>query len=161
MHNQRVIQMRLEERLKLCKVQGDKAEHRFKKLMEAKGRFCLPSYQKQNIEDHIDFFVDDVGIDVKGNRHLNCIWLELNNVQGKDGWLKGKADYIVMDIKELKGFCFFKREDLLEYSLGITQVAKHKYEYNRLYTRSGRKDLLVQVKYNDIKHLQKGYLKYE
>ena len=72
--------MRLEERLRQCKVQGDKAEYRFKELMEAKGRFCLPSYPKQNMEDHIDFFVDDVGIDVKSNRHLDSIWLELNNV---------------------------------------------------------------------------------
>jgi hypothetical protein len=152
--------MRLEERLRQCKVQGNKAEHKFKELMDAKGRFCMPSYPKQNMEDHIDFFVDDVGIDVKGNRKLDCIWLELNNVQGKPGWLRGKADFIVMDIKELKGFYFFPRIDLLDYCSNITETAKHKFEYNKLYTRHGRKDLLVQVRYNDIKHLQKGFIKY-
>jgi hypothetical protein len=153
--------MTLEERLAQCNQEGEKAEQHFKRLMEAKGKFVLPSTRDQNIYEHVDFWVDDKGIDVKGNRHLDCIWLELNNVQGKDGWLKGKADYIVFDVVELKQFCFFNRTDLLNYCNNITGRAISKDDFNKLYTRFGRKDLLVKVRYDDIKNLQVGFLSYK
>lgn len=151
---------KLRDRLAQCNIEGLKAEQHFKLLMEAEGKFVLPATGEQNIFDHVDFWVDDKGIDVKGNRHLDCIWLEINNVKGKSGWLRGQADYIVFDIKELKQFCFFNRTDLLAYCEQITDRAVSKDDFNKLYTRFGRKDLLVKVRYDDIKDLQKGYLSY-
>jgi hypothetical protein len=152
--------MNLRERLAECNRQGEKAEQHFKRLMEAEGRFVLPATGEQNIFEHVDFWVDNKGIDVKGNRHLDCIWLEINNVKGKEGWLRGKADYIVFDIHELKQFCFFNRTDLLAYCQKITERADSKDDFNKLYTRFGRQDLLVKVRYDDIKHLQQGVLSY-
>tara|TARA_R100000773_G_C4147906_1_gene71324 strand:+ start:15 stop:536 length:522 start_codon:yes stop_codon:yes gene_type:complete len=163
----------LRERLNNCKFEGDKAEDHFKQLMEARGYFVLPATKEQNIKDHVDFWVDhkDIneqqkvshyyGVDVKGNRHLDCIWLEIKNVLGNKGWLEGEAEYIVFDIKELKGFCFYRRTDLLDYCQKITKYAQSKEDYNKFYTRSGRKDKLVKVKHKHIKHLQKGIIKYE
>tara|TARA_B100001939_G_scaffold325237_1_gene317830 strand:+ start:471 stop:935 length:465 start_codon:yes stop_codon:yes gene_type:complete len=153
--------MNLRDRLKQCNLEGQKTEERFKQLMDAKGKWCLPSTKEQNIYDHIDFWIGEVGVDVKGNRHLECCWLELKNVIGKDGWLKGNADYIVMDIIELKSFIFFLRTDLLDYCQKITETTNDKKEFNKFYTRAGRKDLLVKVRYDDIKHLKKGVLNYE
>jgi len=110
--------------------------------------------------DHVDMFVNDVPIDVKGNRYANCIWLELTNVNGKDGWLKGKSKYIVMDVIDMNSFLVFKTKDLLEYCNNIVQIANSKNDYNMLYTRYGRKDQIIKVRYSDIKHLQKGKLTY-
>ena len=163
----------LRERLKNCKFEGDKAEDHFKQLMEARGYFVLPATKEQNMKDHVDFWVDRketnteqkvsdyYGVDVKGNRHLDTIWLELKNVLGDKGWLEGEAEYIVFDIKELKAFCFYKRTDLLEYCQKITKKAQSKWDYNKIYTRWGRADKLIKVQHKDIKQLQKGIMKYE
>ena len=153
--------MRLEDRLEQCRKEGDTTEQHFKKLMEAKGKFVLTATREQNIYDHVDFWIDDKGVDVKGNRHLDCIWLETKNVHGNRGWLEGEAEYIVFDVKELKGFCFFARTDLLSYCQKIDERTHTKDDFNKIYTRSGRKDQLVKVRYDDIKHLQKGFLKYK
>ena len=40
-------------------------------------------------------------------------------------------------------------------------LLKIKTEYKKLYTRQNRKDLLVKVKYQDIKHLQSQIISYE
>ena len=67
-------------------------------------------------------------------------WLEIQNVRGKDGWLKGEATYIVFDILDLKQFVFFKRRDLLEF------VSQFKEE-----TEDKQRRLLdIPTKYNSI-----------
>jgi hypothetical protein len=76
---------------------GYSTEKHFMNLLLSKGVNVTKSTKRQDIQDHIDIFIDDIGIDVKGNRHLECIWLEIQNVKGEDGWLKGKAKYIVFD----------------------------------------------------------------
>ena len=68
---------------------GISTEKHFMKLLLDKGVNVTKSTRQQDIDDHIDIFIDDIGIDVKGNRHLECIWLEIQNVRGEDGWLKG------------------------------------------------------------------------
>lgn len=141
--------------------QGKKAEELFKDLMIQRGNTCVKSSRYEDINYHIDFYVNEIGVDVKGNRHLETIWLELNNVKGLDGWLKGKAKYIVFDVVELKSFCFFCRVDLLNYVSSFTEIADSKKDYNKLYTRENRKDVLVKVRYGDIKHLQKQAITYE
>ena len=75
--------------------------------MEQKGYIVEKTTAYDDMQRHIDFYVNDQSVDVKGNRHLECIWLELKNVRGKDGWLNGSATYIVMDIKELMDNLYF------------------------------------------------------
>ena len=141
--------------------QGNDAEKKFKDLMELRGNICIKSSRSDDINKHIDFYVNQFSVDVKGNRHLETIWLELKNVKGNKGWLEGEADYIVFDVVELKSFCFFNTEKLFNYVKDIKEIAKDKKDYNKLYTRKERKDVLVKVRYNDIKHLEKQKIKYE
>lgn len=141
--------------------EGRKAEQVFSDLMIERGATCVKSSKHDDIHKHIDFYVDGHGVDVKGNRHLDCIWLELINVRGKRGWLNGEADYVVFDVKELGAFCFFYREDLLEAVRGIHKIAKSKGEFYKLYTREGRLDVLVKVHYDYIKHLELSRVPYD
>ena len=141
--------------------QGKKTEELFNKIMIERGNTCIKSSRYDDINYHIDYYVNEIGVDVKGNRHLDTIWLELKNVKGLDGWLNGRAKFIVFDVIELKSFCFFYRIDLLDYVSNINEIAENKKDYKKLYTRKDRKDVLVKVKYDDIKHLQKQSIKYD
>lgn len=140
--------------------EGNKAEEKFKELMNSRGNICLKSTKDEDMHRHIDFWVNEVPVDVKGNRHLECIWLEIKNVHGNKGWLHGDSFYIVFDVVELKSFCFFRTEKLLNWVKKITKTAKDKTEFNALYTRKDRKDVLVKVRYNEIKHLESFKIKY-
>ena len=143
-----------------CIAEGNNTETEFQALMESKGYKVEKTSANIDIHEHIDFYVNDMSVDVKGNRYLECIWLEMTNVRGKNGWLNGSATYIVMDIKELNQFIFFLREDLRDYCLSITDKTFSKYDFNKVYTRYGRKDEIIKVRYDDIKHLQKGNVYY-
>tara|TARA_A100000171_G_C2111994_1_gene135557 strand:+ start:239 stop:700 length:462 start_codon:yes stop_codon:yes gene_type:complete len=147
-------------RLNYSFYEGKKAENKFQQLMIERNNTCFKSNSHDDINKHIDFYVNDFTVDVKGNRHLNTIWLELKNVRGLKGWLECCADYIVFDIIELKGFCVFLRKKLFNYCLQFKDVAKDKTEYKKLYTRKDRKDLLIKVKYEHIKHLQTQIINY-
>lgn len=87
------------------------------------------STKDEDIYKHIDFWWDSprkgrIGIDVKGlnksNRHDSSYddeihWLELQNVNGKDGWLKGEAEYIAF--RTPNSIIFVNRKKLLEFAL--------------------------------------------
>ncbi len=141
--------------------EGNAAENKFKDLMLSRGNTCIKSSKSDDINNHIDFYVNKFSVDVKGNRHLETIWLEINNVIGNKGWLQGKADYIAFDVIELNSFCFFYTKDLFDYVKNIKEITIDKNDYQKLYTRKNRKDVLVKVKYNDIKHLEKQRIKYD
>ena len=64
--------------------EGNQTETNFKTLMENKGYKVEKTPANIDIHGHIDFYVNDVSVDVKGNRHLECIWLEMTNVRGKN-----------------------------------------------------------------------------
>ena len=126
--------------------EGTDTEKRFKTLIESKGYEVVKSSKKQDIRDHIDFYVNGYGIDVKG----------IQNVKGNDGWLKGKAKYIVFDILDLKSFVFFYREDLLRYVQQYKETTDSKNDYLKWYSRKkwDREDKIIKVKYDHIKHLE-------
>ena len=136
--------------------EGTDTEKRFKTLIESKGYEVVKSSKKQDIQDHIDFYVNGYGIDVKGRRYTKTIWLEIQNVKGKDGWLKGKAKYIVFDILDLESFVFFYREDLLKYVEQYKETTENKNDYLKWYSRKkwNREDKIIKVKYQHIKHLE-------
>jgi hypothetical protein len=141
---------------------GNKAEQVFFDIVKSKGVDIIKSSREDDIFKHIDFYINGVGIDIKSRRHLNCIWLERTNVHGKNGWLRGEAKYIGLEIVELKSFCFFKRIDLLEYVSRFNETTSSKDCYFKWYTRRdwNRKDEIIKVRYKDIHHLETKRLSY-
>lgn len=128
------------------------------------------SSKYEDTEKHIDFWWESpkkgkIGIDVKGikknKRNDNACddtiqWLELQNVQGKNGWLKGEADYIAF--RTFTNILFVKREKLLEFALECIKdkdisVGRNPNECYVPYQRYGRKDLIVKVKTTDLEKL--------
>jgi flagellar basal body rod protein FlgG len=158
-----------------CSAIGEKAEVVFAELATQKGYKVTPASREENIHKHIDFILSKeksskvFKIDVKArkknkrkdsNFNDDWLWLEFDNVQGKDGWLKGKATHIAF---EREGeFALVPRAELLEWSkkkiaennggritikAKVSSATKAKY---KLYTRWRRQDLLTQVAYDDM-----------
>lgn len=123
--------------------------------MESRGHKVVKASRKQDIYEHIDYFVNGKGFDVKGNRSLESIWLELDNVLGKKGWLRGSADYIAFRFNKLNQFMIFSTKDLLNFvTENVKEQGETNGEYMKFYTRRNRKDLIVRVSYDHIKHLK-------
>ena len=114
---------------------GKKTEEHFKELMISRGNKCVSSYN-DDLYKHIDFYVNGYGVDVKGKRRLNSIWLEIVNVRGYDGWLKGEADYIVFDFLDLNAYSVFKRKQLLKLVSNVTETTNSSKDYMKIYGRS-------------------------
>ena len=152
------------DRLKYSKKIGDATEKRYANLMIQKGKTVIKATKEQDMYDHIDYWVNGISVDVKGSRHLECIWLELTNINGNRGWLKGKAEYIMFDVIELSSFRAFKRLDLLRFiETNAIEHTDDKREYMKIYTRKkwNKLDEVVKVRYDHIKHLEKGFAQYE
>ena len=146
-----------QSRLDYCTNSGNFYEELFYKKVIEKGFDYRKSTNEEDWYMHIDCYVNNYGVDIKGNRHLETIWLEYTNVNGNKGWLRGKAFYIAMFIVELNCFSIYKRIDLLNYIKENTkQKTNNKKDYLKLYTRQkwGKKDEIVKVKYDHIKHLE-------
>ena len=94
------------------------------------------------------------------NFNDDWIWLELKNVQGKDGWLLGASTHIAFEREN--EFVLVPRNELFTWvkkaiaernggKITIKCKAKNardaKYKY---YTRWNRQDLLTQVHYDDM-----------
>ena len=166
-----------------CSSVGEKTEQLFKNLAESKGYTVKNASKEENIFKHVDFFlaklkkgegVKSTSVDVKARKKNkrsdeffddDWTWLEFVNVNGQDGWLKGKAEFISFERAE--DFVIVPREPLLNWAkeqikiknkgVSIKAMAKNaadaKYKY---YTRSGRQDLLTQVHVNDVLSGVKG-----
>ena len=141
---------------------GKKTEEHFKELMISRGNKCVKSSYNDDLYKHIDFYVNGYGVDVKGKRRLNSIWLEIVNVRGYDGWLKGEADYIVFDFLDLNAYSVFKRKQLLKLVSNVTETTKSSKDYMKIYGRSewNQKDKLIKCKFEDIKHLEIQRIEY-
>lgn len=130
--------------------------------MEERGHEVVKTSASVDMKKKIDFYVNGVGVDVKGRKSVNSIWLELVNVRGDKGWLEGEADIIAFFLSELNGFSTYKRTDLLRWVRdNITKDTTSSKDYLKWYNRGkwGKKDKIVQVRYDDIKHLEKQLLK--
>ena len=145
------------KRLDLCAKDGKYFEKLFKEKVLSNNLKWKEATKEEDWYKHIDCYVNGYGVDVKGNRHLETIWLEHTNVNGNKGWLRGDAYYIAMFIMELNCFSIYKRYDLLNYVNKNTKVeSNNTLEYLKFYTRRkwGKKDKVVKVKYDYIKHLE-------
>jgi hypothetical protein len=141
---------------------GKKTEEHFKELMISRGNKCVKSSYNDDLYKHIDFYVNGYGVDVKGKRRLNSIWLEIVNVRGYDGWLNGEADYIVFDFLDLNAYSVFKRKQLLKLVSNVTETTNSSKDYMKIYGRSewNQKDKLIKCKFEDIKHLEIQRIEY-
>lgn len=125
--------------------------------------------ENTDINNHIDFWWESpkkgwIGIDVKGlkknDRNDNYFddsiqWLELVNVNGNEGWLYGKAEYIAF--RTNNKIIFNKRNKLLNFILDKTKQQAISSENPKdcyvLYQRKQRKDVIVKVPTKDIEDL--------
>ena len=137
------------------------------------------SSKYDDVYKHIDFWWDSpkkgvIGIDVKGlNKSTRndaeyddtIHWLELQNVQGKDGWLKGEAEYIAF--KTNTKIIFVNRKKLLSFALesikGKDVVYNNPNECYVPYKRKkwGRDDLSIKVLNSDLEKLADFCIDYD
>jgi hypothetical protein len=137
------------------------------------------SSKHEDVYEHIDFWWDSprkgrIGIDVKGlnknkrgdNQYDDSIhWLELQNVQGKDGWLKGNAEYIAF--KTNRNIIFVNRKKLLDFALEAIKNKAVVYDtptqcyvpYKRL--KWGRDDLSLKALTSDLLKLADFTIEYD
>ena len=150
-----------------CYDHGKKAEHRF-----AESHLAYITYptKDQDMYEHWDVQGMCVAInenhykfDVKSTQKLKYstpekimeeVWVEGTNVRGKDGWVKGKADYIVFERE--KTWFIVNRKQLLD--LTQTKLKEHNYETGKgvylIHTRKGRQDKVTQVPFHDMKQIE-------
>ena len=137
------------------------------------------STKYEDMFKHIDFWWDSpkkgrIGIDVKGlnknkrgdNDYDDTIhWLELQNVKGKDGWLKGEAEYIAF--RTNTNIIFVNREKLLEFAENAIKGKEVVYDtpmecyvpYKRL--KWGRDDLSLKALNSDLLKLADFSIEFE
>ena len=150
-----------------CAKHGYKAEDDFESLALKNGYRIRKATREEQI-NHIDFILDspewhNIKVDVKArkktarkNKQFNdkWVWIEFKNVQGKDGWVYGKSNFIAFERKE--DFVIVNRVTLRNW-LGRSNVrwdlprVQNSWEAKyRIYTRRHRRDQLTQVKMSDI-----------
>jgi len=144
---------------------GLKVEDYFIELATRDGYRCIRPTNYQDRHEHWDVKMSKghgkfARVDVKGYKESHkdgLTWIEFQAVNGKDGWIKGKAHAIAFEredrfdlihrvkIKEFveskivnpTGYVFLKPDDLSE-------IAYHRYK------RMGRRDMVVIVPFSDI-----------
>ena len=128
---------------------------------EALGLQVQKSSRNEDINDHIDYWLTHNhssrwGVDVKGNNLPDEIWVELKNVQGKPGWLHGKAKIIAFDMPEEGGFSILDRVNLLEWvdqNISKEVVTDKRMASGKLYQRKDRQDQITKLNLQDLKSL--------
>lgn len=159
-----------------CAAQGEGAEELFSQLSTKRNYKVRKADRKQNIYDHIDFYLTGVNkesnkdqtitVDVKAQKKTSrkdssfndsWVWVEIKNVQGRDGWLYGKANFIAFEQKDY--FLLVPRKTLIEVVLSnvrfdldyVQRASQAKY---RIYQRPGRRDQITQIKVQDLLELK-------
>jgi hypothetical protein len=130
------------------------------------GGKCEKSSQEEDIIKHVDFWwyspkKGKIGIDVKGikknNRKDNNVddtihWIEIQNVNGKKGWIYGKSEYIAF--RTLSQIIFVKTNNLIEISENVLKtnniVDCNPKECYIPYQRYQRKDIIYKIPTNEL-----------
>jgi len=144
---------------------GQNAEKSFSFCAEARG-FKVTKSSFNDEMNHIDFYIQSpenvkVSVDVKSRKKINraddkvnddLIWIEFKNVQGRNGWLYGKADFICFEREN--DFIMVNRKSLAKLSEKLVDTSLiNVHRSAPLYTgyqRKNRKDLLSLIKITDI-----------
>lgn len=114
------------------------------------------STREEDIHMHVDFWHDDLGVDVKGNNLPDEIWVEFKNVKGDLGWLFGQATTIAFDMPEVQGFVIVNTEELRTYckeNVDWSGTVAKKDSYKRCYSRQDREDLITMLVIEDLQTL--------
>ena len=146
--------------------EGHAAEKTFCEIAESKGFITKEATKKENMLDHIDFFLEGkdktVTVDVKARKRTSrkdkkfnddWIWIEIKNVQGKNGWLYGKADFIVFERE--KEFILCPRKTLINIvnafvRFDLSMVDRAYQAKYRIYQRYKRRDQITQINIKEI-----------
>ncbi len=138
-------------------INGKQAEEIFASLLPKSTR----ATKEQDMFEHWDVESEGIKYDVKTQKKLNredkdvshVLWIELQNVRGEIGWLKGKADKIAFLLNN--NFVIVSREALFDWvKRNITNLEVQTFkEYKRWYQRRGRKDIITYIYPSDIEHL--------
>lgn len=142
------------------------------KLVSTHGGIIHHSSKHEDINDHIDLIwtINDkqYTFDVKGVKKNNRIdtnyndsihWIELQNVNGKKGWLYGKAQYIVFETNI--NWIIVKRLKLIDFidSKITDRTITNTKELYTLYRRTGRKDVITKIPTSDLLQIGKILIK--
>lgn len=144
-------------------IRGRQAENEFAKAYLQNINWAT---QDQDMFEHwdvegilIDISDQPLKFDVKAMKKVNraddsfnddVTWIEGTNVHGKDGWIKGKADYIVFEREKV--WTVIKRSELFNWTINKirrkgNQTGKGLYQ---VYQRPNRKDKLTLINFSDI-----------
>jgi len=144
---------------------GGTAEVQFKEIAEKLGNQVTKSSFREQI-NHIDFHIlnqkgEKYTVDVKSRKKIKrkdnnvddeVIWIEFKNVQGKNGWVYGAANFIAFERED--SFLIVSRPalaKLCEKIVDLKQINVNvKYPLYTGYQRYGRNDLLSLIKIEDI-----------
>ena len=139
---------------------GQGVEAMFAKLLNEKAIEARAADLKEQFS-HVDYVSDFGKIDVKARKRVarkdsdvqdDLVWLEFKNVQGKIGWVYGKADWIAFEREA--DFVLVKRADLALMGEKLCdlgdRVSVGRDALYKGYQRRGRKDLLSIVKMSDV-----------
>ena len=139
---------------------GQGVEAMFAKLLNERAIEAREADLREQFS-HVDYVTDFGKIDVKARKRVarkdddvqdELVWLEFKNVQGKFGWLYGKADWIAFERED--DFVLVKRSDLALMGEKLCavgdRVSTGKDALYKGYQRRGRKDLLSIVKMSDV-----------
>lgn len=144
---------------------GKKAEDLFVEIFAKAGWTVSESDKRQNIMEHWDFLVEKNGksvkVDVKAQKRVSrgdshtsneWVWVEILNNGGYLGWLyRTHADYLAFQ----RGSMFYlvtpkRLQDVIAAKVSKVLVKSPHLARYKLFRRSGRKDLLTLVNYNDL-----------
>lgn len=136
---------------------GKKGEYNFEEICKKYDWQCKKSTKKENIYDHIDFYLFNMGVDVKGlkeSHKKNEIIVEFKNVQGYSGWCSKESKAKLIAFEFINFFVLVKKIELLDYcrkNVSNEYVSNFKDCYKKLYQRKYRKDLMTKLNLNDLK----------
>ena len=157
------------ERVEYSQRYGNNAETVFRNFVKSKGYRVVSTSEKENKIEKKDYYVDVDGkmfsFDVK-TKHSDSIWLEIKNIHKFPGSLYGKQTHFAYYYHNLNILAIVKRTDMVEYVKENTikqfyQASKGiDVPYHYLYTRKGRKDVLVKTKRDFLKLSVPSYREY-
>ncbi len=117
------------------------------------------STQDEDMFQHIDVYVEDMSVDVKGMKKTNrddetvdasIHWIELQNVNGDKGWLYGGASHIAFEL--IDSYLIIERTILHQFCKEkiVDRKIKNTKGLYTLYRRKGRQDVLTIVLTEDL-----------
>ena len=127
------------------------------------------STDQEDMFDHVDFWHvrdgEKFGVDLKGNKCPDQLWVEFKNVNGDKGWIDGKAKWIVYELPEMGGFAGVERIKLREWcveNVDPKRVENRRDAYKAIYSRSAwakgngepQEDLITYITIHDLKEIE-------